>query len=96
MVAGMASQGGVIALHIQLELAGQAILVEEAHRCGNIPVVLVLGGLLHRHVMTSRLSGQTSILRQPGNLPRRTADRPPTELPVGEPGFGLQPSDMKA
>ena len=58
MVTGVASQGGVVAFHIQLELAGQAVLVEEAHGCGNIPVVLVLGGLLHRHVLTSRLNGR--------------------------------------
>ena len=46
VLAGVAGQRGVVALNIQLVLLAQAVLVQEAHGCGRIPVVLVLGGLL--------------------------------------------------
>ena len=49
VVARVAGKGGVVALHIELEFVRQAVLVQEAHGGGNIPVVLVLGGLLHEH-----------------------------------------------
>ena len=46
MVAGVAGQGGVIALNVELELVREAVLVQEAHRGGSIPVILVLCWLL--------------------------------------------------
>ena len=55
MVAGMAGQGGMVALHIQLELSGETVLVQEAHGGGHIPIILVLGGLLHTGTQPLRL-----------------------------------------